>query len=167
MGSFAGTDDARVHQQLQPVGGFFQFFKTIAELGNELSCRTRAVGFAEIGADGGAGAEGLAAQDLCNGSVRQLFVDSDDPQCVLLGAQWQLCSLILHRASLIFASVCLNGDTGSWLGAIRKTVFLNMEADLGFGWRWRWFEQWAEFLINIPQRGVVQQQGLINFGQSL
>ena len=40
-----------------------------------------------------------------------------------------------------------------------------MEADFGFGRQgWR-FKEWAEFLVDVTQGAVVQEQGFINLRQ--
>jgi hypothetical protein len=41
-----------------------------------------------------------------------------------------------------------------------------VEADFGF-WRFWWrFEQWSELLKDFSKRGVMEEQGLVNFGQA-
>jgi hypothetical protein len=51
--------------------------------------------------------------------------------------------------------------------AVREGIFFDMETDLGF-WRGGWgLEQRSELLIDFPQRGVVEEQGFVNFCQAL
>jgi hypothetical protein len=41
-----------------------------------------------------------------------------------------------------------------------------MEADFGFeGWRWRLKER-AEFLVDVAECAIVQEEGFINFGEA-
>ena len=49
----------------------------------------------------------------------------------------------------------------------RNGILFDMKADFGFGRQWWRFEQWPKFLVDVPQCGVMQEQGFINFSQAL
>ena len=51
------------------------------------------------------------------------------------------------------------------MDAVRNGVLFDVEADLGLGWRGRRLQQRAEFLVDVPERAIVQEEGLIDFGQ--
>jgi len=50
--------------------------------------------------------------------------------------------------------------------SIGDNIFFDMEADFGFGRRWRCLKKGAEFLVDVAQRAVVQEQGFVNFGKA-
>src|SRR6266404_5793461 len=51
--------------------------------------------------------------------------------------------------------------------AVRYRVFFNVEADFWLWRHWRGSEQRAEFLVNVTESAVVEEQGFVNFGQAL
>ncbi len=46
-------------------------------------------------------------------------------------------------------------------------VFLHVETDWGFGRRRGWLQKGAEFLVDVAQGVVMEQQGFVDFGQAL
>ena len=59
---------------------------------------------------------------------------------------------------------------GRWsvaFGAVGEGVFFDMEADFGLGRRRRRFQERTEFLVDVTQGAIVQEQGFINLRQAL
>ena len=51
-------------------------------------------------------------------------------------------------------------------GAVSNGILFDVEADFGFGRRGRRLKQRAEFLVDLAQRAIVQEEGLVNFSQA-
>lgn len=41
-----------------------------------------------------------------------------------------------------------------------------MKADFGLWRRWRRLKEWPEFLVDVAERAIVQEEGFIDFGQA-
>ena len=87
--------------------------------------------------------------------------------CDFGSGHWGICDLRLAIYEFAFML------PGGWQPneplshAVRDGVFFDVEADFGFGGRgWR-LEQRAELLEDFAQRGVVEQQGFVYFGEAL
>jgi hypothetical protein len=50
--------------------------------------------------------------------------------------------------------------------AIRDDIFLDMEADFWLWPQWRRGEERAEFLVDVTESAIVDQEGLVNFGEA-
>jgi hypothetical protein len=50
--------------------------------------------------------------------------------------------------------------------SVRHCVPFDMETDFGVGRHWRRFEQWPEFLADLTQRRVVDEQSFVNLSEA-
>ncbi len=60
---FGGGNDAAAGEEFEPVGSLVEFFEAVADFGDELGFGACAVGFTEVGADGGSRPQDLLAHD--------------------------------------------------------------------------------------------------------
>jgi hypothetical protein len=50
--------------------------------------------------------------------------------------------------------------------SVRDGAFFDVEADFGLWRRWRRLKQWREFLVDVAERPIVQEEAFINFGKA-
>src|SRR5438874_414785 len=85
----------------------------------------------------------------------------------MLSSSEIFCSGItsVDRARILGASAAIVYRTVPGCHAVRQCIFLDVETNFRFRWLRRGFEERPQLLIDFAQRGVMEEQGLINLGQ--